>query len=287
MSEVAENAGWLTPTKVGFALTALVLAGFVYMAWQRNCVLLPSEVLECQTNWAWFLSSPPNEVGDTLAGFAGALALIWIIITVWIQGHELREQRKELELTRTELTLAREAQEKQLEVMQKQADIFEDEKKQRVWDRSKETLDELIKQAVELMLQNTGAQWIFIYPVERLADGRKTRREERFVLFEAYGGELDYEQYFRDASLNTKGNLNLVDERRFDNLLEMSFSDIDLRALQKLQEVLSSIKILARSLGPAELVRIERIRVDSLVIEIERALNCKEIQQAMLEGALV
>jgi hypothetical protein len=139
-----ENSEWWTPTKVGLLLTSVVLIGFAYLAWQRNCVLLPSEVLECRTNWGWFLSSPPNEVGDTLAGVASALAFIWIIITVRIQGHELREQRKELELTRTELKLARKAQEKQLEVMQKQADIFADERIDRTHERVKKTLDEML-----------------------------------------------------------------------------------------------------------------------------------------------
>ena len=159
MREEAEELGWWTPTKIGFALTALVLAGFALMASQRNCVLLPSEVLECRSNWAWFLSSPPNEVGDTLAGFAGALAFVWIIITVWIQGHELREQRKELGLTRSELKLAREAQEKQLDVMQKQVEIIEHEKQRRVWDDSKKTLDELIRGIAEEVKKRPSADF--------------------------------------------------------------------------------------------------------------------------------
>lgn len=151
MSGDIENAGWWTPTRVGFLLTFVLLLGFLFMANQQNCVLLPSEVLECQTNWDWFLSSPPNEIGDTLAGFAGAFAFIWIIITVWIQGHELREQRKELQLTRSELKLTREAQEKQLDVMQKQASIFEDEKVARnETQASRELYESLNKLSVQI-----------------------------------------------------------------------------------------------------------------------------------------
>lgn len=109
MSEETENTGWWTPTKVGFGLTALVLFGFACMAAQRNCVLLPSEVLECRTNWAWFLSSPPNEVGDTLAGFAGSLAFIWIVVTVAIQSKELSEQREQLRLQTDEFKMTNDA----------------------------------------------------------------------------------------------------------------------------------------------------------------------------------
>lgn len=41
------------------------------------------------------IKSPPNEIGDTLAGIAGALAFLWIIVTVQLQATELREQREE------------------------------------------------------------------------------------------------------------------------------------------------------------------------------------------------
>ena len=66
-----------------------------------------------------FINLPSNAVGDTLAGIFAPLALIWIVVTVFLQSQELAEQRKELKLTRAELRLAREAQEKQLEVMQR------------------------------------------------------------------------------------------------------------------------------------------------------------------------
>jgi hypothetical protein len=36
-------------------------------------------------------------MGDTLAGFAGSLAFIWIVVTVWLQSSELAEQREQIE----------------------------------------------------------------------------------------------------------------------------------------------------------------------------------------------
>ncbi len=52
------------------------------------------------TGYSYFATSTPNEVGDALAGLAGSLAFLWLITTVFLQGKELREQRKELRLSR-------------------------------------------------------------------------------------------------------------------------------------------------------------------------------------------
>ena len=54
----------------------------------------------CRSNFQVFLESRPNEKGDTLAGLAGSLAFLWIVITVLLQGKELSLQRQELERMR-------------------------------------------------------------------------------------------------------------------------------------------------------------------------------------------
>jgi hypothetical protein len=87
---------WITPVRVGWLLTALVVGVFSFLAVQRICILLPSGTLECRKNIFWFLNSSPNEIGDTLAGFAGTLAFVWIIVTVAIQSKELSQQRKQI-----------------------------------------------------------------------------------------------------------------------------------------------------------------------------------------------
>ena len=48
------------------------------------------------------MQSRPSEIGDTLAGIAGALAFLWIIVTVLLQSQELKEQREELKRNREE-----------------------------------------------------------------------------------------------------------------------------------------------------------------------------------------
>ncbi|MCV2887314.1 putative phage abortive infection protein [Ruegeria aquimaris] len=68
---------------------------FLFALWIGSQVDCSSEGV-CQTKFSIFLAARPNEVGDTLAGFAGALAFVWIIVTVWLQSQELSEQRRVL-----------------------------------------------------------------------------------------------------------------------------------------------------------------------------------------------
>ena len=81
------------------------------------------------------MSAPFNVIGDSVAGFAGALAFIWLIVTVMLQGRELAAQREEWRL-------AREVQEQQLVAMQAQADIFAQEKSDREMRRADVDMDE-------------------------------------------------------------------------------------------------------------------------------------------------
>jgi hypothetical protein len=93
------------------------------------------------SNWDQLrFRSTPNEIGDMLAGFAGALAFIWIVVTVLLQAAELREQREQFEKMAT-------AQEAQAKLLEKQGTIFEDEKKIR--DSIK--IDELVEENMRFL----------------------------------------------------------------------------------------------------------------------------------------
>lgn len=80
------------PVFWGILATLTVLAFALWIGSQVDC----SSEGNCQTKFSIFLAARPNEVGDTLAGFAGALAFVWIIVTVWLQSQELSEQRRVL-----------------------------------------------------------------------------------------------------------------------------------------------------------------------------------------------
>lgn len=84
------------PLFVGVGGTKLLLVAIGVL------LLLPEWTTEAGLSWriTSLLFSPSNEIGDALAGVAGALAFLWIIVTVMMQSKELAAQREELRLTR-------------------------------------------------------------------------------------------------------------------------------------------------------------------------------------------
>ncbi|MDF1668451.1 MAG: putative phage abortive infection protein [Roseovarius sp.] len=84
---------------VGAILTlAIILAFGISLAFGEVCAWYGS----CESKWNYLVGATPNEIGDSLAGFAGSLAFIWIVVTVWLQATELSEQRDVLKDHKTE-----------------------------------------------------------------------------------------------------------------------------------------------------------------------------------------
>lgn len=83
---------------LGLALTVILIGVTIWVGAQKICDPEVAEI--CDTNFAIFMQSPPNEKGDALAGVASSLAFLWIIITVLLQSSELALQRQELAQTR-------------------------------------------------------------------------------------------------------------------------------------------------------------------------------------------
>ncbi|WP_264211365.1 hypothetical protein [Leisingera thetidis] len=128
----------------GVVVTAAVLAMF---AWSLT---FPVETGEqnFSSKWQYLQQATPNEIGDTLAGVAGSLAFVWVVVAVLLQSQELAAQREELAATRSELKLAREAQEQQVEVMKEQAEVFRYEQRQRAEARASALLEEASKNVI-------------------------------------------------------------------------------------------------------------------------------------------
>ncbi|WP_299771081.1 putative phage abortive infection protein [uncultured Tateyamaria sp.] len=92
MSEKKETIFLKIPFIIGLTLSLLVVVGFAYaLFFGEVCNWLQ----QCQSKMQYLVKASPNEIGDSLAGFAGSLAFIWIVVTVWLQANELREQRRE------------------------------------------------------------------------------------------------------------------------------------------------------------------------------------------------
>lgn len=86
---------WGVLISTAFLITILILAFMPFCETDNG-------IQTCQNKFRKFVNSSPNEIGDTLAGLAGALAFLWIIVTVLLQAQELKAQRNELMHTRLE-----------------------------------------------------------------------------------------------------------------------------------------------------------------------------------------
>ncbi|MDO6478865.1 hypothetical protein [Shimia thalassica] len=149
------------PVRVGWACT-IGIAGFA--VWLGLTPYCEDEI--CQRKFSTLISSRPNEIGDTLAGFAGALAFVWIIVTVWLQSKELAAQREELKLARKEAARTANALNTQADLLGKQSEIFSEEQNQRQQLLSDEYAEELLEELFHLLGQNEirNLVWSFTDP---------------------------------------------------------------------------------------------------------------------------
>jgi len=92
---------------------------------------------KCASRAAHLWNAPANELGDTLAGIAGALAFVWLAVAVFLQKTELALQRQELAAQRAEW-------EKMSEALEAQARVFEDEQRERAERRSDREFDAML-----------------------------------------------------------------------------------------------------------------------------------------------
>lgn len=110
---------------------------------------------DCPAKWRHIVAAPINEVGDTLAGLAGVLAFIWLVATVLLQAHELREQRKEFREQR-------EATQDMARAMAAQEKIFLDEQRQRKEAEVDTSVDALLEE-LHYVIRRSGLEkpeWI-------------------------------------------------------------------------------------------------------------------------------
>ncbi len=252
----------------GIVLSIAIFGIYAFLALQESC-----SVKECQRNWARFIASPPNEIGDTLAGLSGGLAFLWIIVAVFLQGQELREQRKELALTREELRLAREAQEQQLLVMQKQADIFEDEKRRRDQDATRRYTDRNLKSLRGLLSnQSLSTDHLLFNSLESLsASGNKCRSWSMVNLLDPRDSD-DEEflvNYLRQMESNARDLDLLAEESQSVNLPDNFMMNLN-RAIAASSTILSE----GAPADSIERARTEFLRIGELHGILVRVATC-------------
>lgn len=126
---------WPFALRLGFVLTALWLIVFVkYLSF----------------SWDTLVSSPPNAVGDFLAGWCAPLAFLWLTVAVFLQKEELAAQRHELEMTRKALLLQADELKRSVE---QQGIIAEVQTRAQV-QRGRQEIDQELEEKINLLAFN-------------------------------------------------------------------------------------------------------------------------------------
>lgn len=254
--------------RFGVVMSSLVLALIFGLAFGTVKVAGQPDV----PRWQAFWSASPNEIGDTIAGVSGTLAFLWIIVTVMIQGSELRLQRRELAMTRRELKAQREASEKmavaqdaQVKVLEAQAAIFLDEKVQRDESRAKETLDGLLIDLRSFFQNIFSNHCVWKYVPEVYPDGKESLRSSTlFYNTDSRKESIDLPEvdFFRQIFNRINGLITQIDHWERTGTIR---SKPDLGTLSAVTESLKSISELSDSLSAGQKHRLSAIGFDDLV----------------------
>lgn len=233
---------------VGAAVTTVVLL-FAFIAAMQP---IQSEMIGEVTRWHELMASPGNELGDALAGIAGSLAFVWLIVTVLLQSKELRLQREEITLTRSEIEGQRKATEDMARSLAAQAGIFEMEAKERLQASAASELEQQYVQLRSLMLGQSG----FWMTEISHADGGKTHTS--VGLFNGQVGQT-FDEFFEltASQLGQAHRAFTQDSSRTTSVLSVGAKAKAIEILEQLDSVLRY----KERLSPQEQMRMGNRRI--------------------------
>lgn len=243
------------PVFWGTAATILVAFFGIHLGQMQVC----DEGSSCQIRFQALLSAPANEIEDALAGFAGTLAFIWIIVTVWIQSKELAAQREELKLTRQEFSRMADAQLKQIDLMTIQGAIFKDEQRERA-EKSTDatilaTLDQLHHQIQRSKLRDV--HWPLEDP--NLSDPHRGTKSLNLHAFFDKSDNLD-ERLFTQMDALARHSQRIMDACSQDEVFNKPARP---STLSEINSTIKKVSGLAQSASPAMKARLEKVGIFS------------------------
>ncbi|MDO6521957.1 hypothetical protein Q4578_10175 [Shimia thalassica] len=239
--------------KVGVWSTVAVLMVVFLVSGFEHCSLPDN----CSNKVVGLLKAPANEVGDALAGIAGALAFLWIIVTVMMQSKELASQREELRLTRRE-------SKKMAAALEAQAEIFRDEQRQRKEDRLRAFIDEQLKLVVDKMhfyRKSAIVRLRMIGQDVEIVEGFVEKKGANLYRINLFGKEKlegDADESLQLYSMNVSPILFLLDDLP-DDYVEVYTPRNKLRVAEVISE-LEKIEEVIPELDASQLSRLNRIR---------------------------
>lgn len=252
------------PMSLGLAWSKAFVAFVVLLA------VLPNSADDGWEFRLWtFITSPPNEIGDTLAGIAGALAFLWIIVTVQLQSKELKAQREELELARGEYAKMAEAQGEQVKLMTAQAEIFKKEQQQREEARAEQLLNEKLRSFIVGLVESPskGLCWVF---------SSDTIHDEFGGFGDIHNVSLSSDKYENqtvdEATIDFRRRLPHIRESLWDLLHQSADYRLPDRAedIQNLAHDLESILAMEQNLSAPQKERLSRLRIPEIVDQLQR-----------------
>ncbi len=257
-NEPTEQRFWRigNPVLWGIGFSSVLVGAFAWMFSLEDCGLT-----SCETKWHKFIASSPNEMGDALAGLAGALAFLWIIVTVMLQSQELREQRKEMRLQRDEFEKMGKAQKLQAKILKRQADIFRDEQRQRTEERKDSECDALLDELRSKFLTMNGIAWL-----EGKTLGNEDAQWEKTGYSLSFTGPqlqgLKLESYYQKIATSLEIFSKIYKQTGIEGLREVRMKNNDL--LDQAINIITKIRKISPDLSDANKSKMRRIHFKQL-----------------------
>ena len=218
------------------------------------------------------MAGDPNEFGDTLAGLAGSLALLWIIVTAWHQSVELREQRRIIEEQKDEIAAQRIATQQMATALGTQARIYEDEMQARQEAKAKEEFRELLA-SLRTGFERAG-EITWRVRSRRAADPEQV--VDKAITLEAH---VDRSKPIEDFLIDASFDLEALTNELFTAHEQHDSDDVyarpsrELRQVGYLTSVLDKLVRLYDRLSTSEQERYQRLRVSPMFFTYQKLIR--------------
>jgi hypothetical protein len=174
-SKICKKGGW-DVIDTGWLLTIGIEILIIFIGLQSDQID-QQDILKFDQ----FINLKPSEMGEAFAGIFSALALIWIIVTVFVQSQELK-------MTRDEFERMADAQSAQTDLLVQRGEIFLDEQRDRKEARAHRTLErklEFVRDNLARLAEVNypAAYFMGLIPLFRDEDGfrRNSTREDDVI----------------------------------------------------------------------------------------------------------
>ncbi len=271
LSALKNPISWAVVLSIGFLLLLAVLGNVPTC----NIELFPNGA--CPPKWQHIVYARINEVGDTLAGLAGVLAFIWLVATVLLQAHELREQRKALLQQKDETAAMAQA-------ISKQTNFLKDESRERKEIAKRDEMEALLRSAIWLIQssesQSNFVEWLISSVQTQFGGGQLTSSNNY-----EFADTIDSWIIVLDGALDRRfSGRDAVFEGRVEFDQVMFEGELDFGRLPEATELLQQALDLRPYLSTSQKIRLDGMGVQRVVDRLREILSTPEDWHYVLGG---